>query len=169
MTLLTTELPPALSSPIVHSSSEVQPSTMSAEVENGPPTHGDASTVTAVPSSTPPTSPATSKVPFKKEKKKGEPRKKSQKHDVGVFGHAVVKIKLSFCFPVLEKTDEYLLGRFQGDGVRYKAKLIGIDDVPEARGDKMCQDSMMKLKVQHQDTGGAPLLLEFRRHIKDFD
>ncbi|KAF7664447.1 hypothetical protein LDENG_00177010 [Lucifuga dentata] len=57
------------------------------------------------------------KAPFKKEKKK-----------------------------VPEKTDEYLLGRFQGDGVRYKAKLIGIDDVPEARGDKMCQDSMMKLK-----------------------
>lgn len=51
---------------------------------------------------------------------------------------------------VAEKTDEYLLGRFQGDGVRYKAKLIGIDDVPEARGDKMCQDSMMKLKVQHE-------------------
>ncbi|XP_034156537.2 disabled homolog 2 isoform X1 [Pangasianodon hypophthalmus] len=45
-----------------------------------------------------------------------------------------------------EKTDEYLLARFQGDGVRYKAKLIGIDDVPEARGDKMSQDSMMKLK-----------------------
>ncbi|KAI3362129.1 hypothetical protein L3Q82_012452, partial [Scortum barcoo] len=66
---------------------------------------------------TPPTPPATSKVPFKKEKKK-----------------------------VPEKTDEYLLSRFQGDGVRYKAKLIGIDDVPEARGDKMCQDSMMKLK-----------------------
>lgn len=51
---------------------------------------------------------------------------------------------------VPEKTDEYLLSRFQGDGVRYKAKLIGIDDVPEARGDKMCQDSMMKLKVQHK-------------------
>ncbi|XP_054843181.1 disabled homolog 2 isoform X2 [Eublepharis macularius] len=45
-----------------------------------------------------------------------------------------------------EKTDEFLLARFQGDGVRYKAKLIGIDDVPEARGDKMSQDSMMKLK-----------------------
>ncbi|KAM7076234.1 disabled homolog 2 isoform 2-T3 [Ciconia maguari] len=45
-----------------------------------------------------------------------------------------------------EKTDESLLVRFKGDGVRYKAKLIGIDDVPEARGDKMSQDSMMKLK-----------------------
>ncbi|XP_028916027.1 disabled homolog 2 isoform X5 [Ornithorhynchus anatinus] len=57
------------------------------------------------------------KVPSKKEKKKGS-----------------------------EKTDEFLLARFKGDGVRYKAKLIGIDDVPEARGDKMSQDSMMKLK-----------------------
>ncbi|XP_063070529.1 disabled homolog 1-like isoform X2 [Engraulis encrasicolus] len=47
---------------------------------------------------------------------------------------------------VPEKTNEYLKGRFQGDGVRYKAKLIGVDDVPEARGDKMTQDSMMKLK-----------------------
>ncbi|NXD73427.1 DAB2 protein, partial [Eolophus roseicapillus] len=46
-----------------------------------------------------------------------------------------------------EKTDESLLARFKGDGVRYKAKLIGIDDVPEARGDKMSQDSMMKLKT----------------------
>ncbi|XP_035166156.1 disabled homolog 2 isoform X3 [Oxyura jamaicensis] len=45
-----------------------------------------------------------------------------------------------------EKTDESLMARFKGDGVRYKAKLIGIDDVPEARGDKMSQDSMMKLK-----------------------
>ncbi|XP_062389699.1 disabled homolog 2 isoform X2 [Sardina pilchardus] len=45
-----------------------------------------------------------------------------------------------------EKTEEYLVTRFQGDGVRYKAKLIGVDDVPEPRGDKMSQDSMMKLK-----------------------
>ncbi|NXN19509.1 DAB2 protein, partial [Indicator maculatus] len=45
-----------------------------------------------------------------------------------------------------EKTDETLLARFKGDGIRYKAKLIGIDDVPEPRGDKMSQDSMMKLK-----------------------
>ena len=37
--------------------------------------------------------------------------------------------------------------RFHGDGVRYKAKLIGMDEVVQARGDKMCLDSMMKLKV----------------------
>lgn len=49
-----------------------------------------------------------------------------------------------------EKTDEYLLARFKGDGVKYKAKLIGIDDVPDARGDKMSQDSMMKLKVKRE-------------------
>ncbi|NXR01763.1 DAB2 protein, partial [Sagittarius serpentarius] len=48
--------------------------------------------------------------------------------------------------PGPEKTDDFLLARFKGDGVKYKAKLIGIDDVPEARGDKMSQDSMMKLK-----------------------
>ncbi|XP_068174576.1 disabled homolog 2-like [Antennarius striatus] len=36
--------------------------------------------------------------------------------------------------------------RFSGEGVRYKAKLIGVDAVPDAHGDKMCWDSMMKLK-----------------------
>uniref|UniRef100_A0AAX7UBH2 PID domain-containing protein n=1 Tax=Astatotilapia calliptera TaxID=8154 RepID=A0AAX7UBH2_ASTCA len=30
--------------------------------------------------------------------------------------------------------------------VRYKAKLIGMDPVPDALGEKMCRDSMMKLK-----------------------
>ncbi|XP_071771262.1 disabled homolog 2 isoform X2 [Centroberyx gerrardi] len=95
---------------------------MSSEVENSTPVPADPSIPspsTALPSTSSPTSPATatSKTPFKKEKKK-----------------------------VTDKTDDYLLARFQGDGVRYKAKLIGIDDVPEARGDKMSQDSMMKLK-----------------------
>ncbi|KAM9734667.1 disabled homolog 2 isoform 2-T7 [Menidia menidia] len=93
---------------------------MSAEVENSVSVAADPSSpTTASTSNTPPSSPvtATSKIPFKKERKR-----------------------------VPEKTDEYLLSRFQGDGIRYKAKLIGIDDVPEARGDKMCQDSMMKLK-----------------------
>ncbi|KAL7836584.1 hypothetical protein AOLI_G00278680 [Acnodon oligacanthus] len=71
-------------------------------------------------SSTPPAEQAPVKTPSKKEKKKAAASP--------------------------EKTDEFLLARFKGDGVRYKAKLIGVDDVPEARGDKMSQDSMMKLK-----------------------
>ncbi|KAM4547886.1 uncharacterized protein PAE49_016372 [Odontesthes bonariensis] len=38
------------------------------------------------------------------------------------------------------------LSRFHGDGVRYKAKLIGMDPLPDAQGQKMCLNSMMKLK-----------------------
>ncbi|KAJ0011822.1 hypothetical protein NQD34_012797 [Periophthalmus magnuspinnatus] len=45
-----------------------------------------------------------------------------------------------------DRTEAGLIKRFRGDGVRYKAKLIGIDEVTVARGDKLCQDSMMKLK-----------------------
>uniref|UniRef100_A0A667XIR8 PID domain-containing protein n=1 Tax=Myripristis murdjan TaxID=586833 RepID=A0A667XIR8_9TELE len=44
------------------------------------------------------------------------------------------------------KTSGDTISRFHGDGVRYKAKLIGVDPVPDAQGDKMCLDSMMKLK-----------------------
>ncbi|XP_030259261.1 DAB adaptor protein 1b isoform X2 [Sparus aurata] len=45
-----------------------------------------------------------------------------------------------------DRSEAGLIKRFRGDGVRYKAKLIGIDEVTAARGDKLCQDSMMKLK-----------------------
>lgn len=129
---------------------------MSAEVENSAPVPADPSVPspsTGTTSNTPPASPATatSKVPFKKEKKKGEWwRETHQNLGLTVYFSKLSYSVLLFCFAVPEKTDEYLLGRFQGDGVRYKAKLIGIDDVAEARGDKMCQDSMMKLKVQHE-------------------
>ncbi|XP_008421734.1 disabled homolog 2 isoform X2 [Poecilia reticulata] len=92
---------------------------MSTEVENGVPATADPSSPATASTNSPPPSPLTTTP-------KGLLRKEKRK--------------------VVEKTDEYLLSRFQGDGVRYKAKLIGIDDVPEARGDKMCQDSMMKLK-----------------------
>uniref|UniRef100_H3CDH2 DAB adaptor protein 1a n=1 Tax=Tetraodon nigroviridis TaxID=99883 RepID=H3CDH2_TETNG len=47
-----------------------------------------------------------------------------------------------------DRSEEALIRRFKGDGVRYKAKLIGLDEVTAARGDKLCQDSMMKLKVK---------------------
>uniref|UniRef100_A0A8B9FDP1 DAB adaptor protein 1 n=1 Tax=Amazona collaria TaxID=241587 RepID=A0A8B9FDP1_9PSIT len=54
------------------------------------------------------------------------------------------------CFPHVfsgqDRSEATLIKRFKGDGVRYKAKLIGIDEVSAARGDKLCQDSMMKLK-----------------------
>lgn len=63
------------------------------------------------------------------------------------FKYKLFIFNASFYLLGSEKTDEYLLARFKGDGVKYKAKLIGIDDVPDARGDKMSQDSMMKLKV----------------------
>ncbi|KAL1022493.1 hypothetical protein UPYG_G00028440 [Umbra pygmaea] len=45
-----------------------------------------------------------------------------------------------------DRSEAGLIRRFKGDGVRYKAKLIGLDEVTAARGDKLCQDSMMKLK-----------------------
>ncbi|XP_028902548.1 disabled homolog 1 isoform X2 [Ornithorhynchus anatinus] len=44
------------------------------------------------------------------------------------------------------RSEAALIRRFKGDGARYKAKLIGVDEVAAARGDKLCQDAMMKLK-----------------------
>ncbi|TRY97263.1 hypothetical protein DNTS_018040 [Danionella cerebrum] len=92
--------------------------------------HKTASNMSAeVEASTPPVEQATFKTASKKEKKKAAASP--------------------------EKTDEFLLARFKGTGVRYKAKLIGVDDVPEARGDKMSQDSMMKLKVVKSALGAV--------------
>ncbi|CAL8395185.1 unnamed protein product [Boreogadus saida] len=51
-----------------------------------------------------------------------------------------------FWHPGQDRSEAALIRRFKGDGVRYKAKLIGLDEVTAARGDKLCQDSMMKLK-----------------------
>ncbi|XP_076866445.1 disabled homolog 1-like isoform X1 [Brachyhypopomus gauderio] len=42
--------------------------------------------------------------------------------------------------------EQALIKRFRGNGVQYKAKLIGMEAVSAARGDKLCQDSMVKLK-----------------------
>jgi len=43
--------------------------------------------------------------------------------------------------------------QFRGVGVNFKAKLIGIDDVVDSRGDKMCQDSILKLKAAVKISG----------------
>ncbi|XP_067119277.1 protein disabled-like [Centruroides vittatus] len=37
--------------------------------------------------------------------------------------------------------------KFEGEGVTFKAKLIGIEKVDDARGDKMCQESLQRLKA----------------------
>ncbi|KAL8584630.1 hypothetical protein ACOMHN_002359 [Nucella lapillus] len=43
--------------------------------------------------------------------------------------------------------------KFEGNGVSYRAKIIGIEDVPEARGDEMCQETLLKLKDQVKVSG----------------
>ena len=43
--------------------------------------------------------------------------------------------------------------RFEGNGISYRAKIIGIEDVSEARGDKMCQETIQKLKSAVKTSG----------------
>nr|CAH7729167.1 unnamed protein product [Callosobruchus chinensis] len=43
--------------------------------------------------------------------------------------------------------------RFLGDGVGFKAKLIGILEVSEARGDRMCQEALADLKMAIRAAG----------------
>ncbi|XP_028258994.1 disabled homolog 2-like isoform X2 [Parambassis ranga] len=61
-------------------------------------------------------------------------------------GQAAVRTWLPSSTKGATRTPSDSASRFQGDGVRYKAKLIGMDPVPDAEGEKMCWDSMMKLK-----------------------
>lgn len=44
--------------------------------------------------------------------------------------------------PFHSTTDRSDPGRFFGDGAIFKAKLIGILEVGEARGDRMCQEAL---------------------------
>ncbi|KAM8874550.1 uncharacterized protein AB9W97_015825 isoform 2-T2 [Spinachia spinachia] len=61
-------------------------------------------------------------------------------------GQTSVRTWLSSSRRATTGTPTDFTSRFHGDGVRYKAKLIGVDPVPCAQGEKMCLDSMMKLK-----------------------
>ncbi|XP_037325266.1 disabled homolog 2-like [Pungitius pungitius] len=61
-------------------------------------------------------------------------------------GQTSVRTWLSSSRRGTTRTPSDVTSRFHGDGVRYKAKLIGVDPLPCAPGEKMCWDSMMKLK-----------------------
>ncbi|CAH1243205.1 DAB2 [Branchiostoma lanceolatum] len=50
-------------------------------------------------------------------------------------------------------TAEEKVKQYEGDGMVFKGKVIGIDDIEAARGDKMCQDSMNKLKLAVKASG----------------
>lgn len=43
--------------------------------------------------------------------------------------------------------------RFLGEGMPFRAKLIGVLQVPEARGDRMCQDALSDLKIAIRAAG----------------
>jgi len=43
--------------------------------------------------------------------------------------------------------------RFAGSGIDFKGKLIGAEEVAEARGDKLCQIAMAKLKAGVKASG----------------
>lgn len=50
-------------------------------------------------------------------------------------------------------SDKNETSRFLGEGVSFKAKLIGILEVSEARGDRMCQDALSDLKMAIRAAG----------------
>lgn len=53
----------------------------------------------------------------------------------------------------IKKVDRNDPARFAEPGLSYKGKLIGVEDVPEPRGDKMCQVAMAKLKAAVKTIG----------------
>lgn len=58
--------------------------------------------------------------------------------------------KRVFSFYLADKNEP---SRFLGDGVTFKAKLIGILEVEEARGDRMCQEALFELKMAVRAAG----------------
>ena len=43
--------------------------------------------------------------------------------------------------------------KFMGEGQLFKGKLIGVLEVQEARGDRMCQDALAELKTAIKASG----------------
>ncbi|KAJ1524136.1 hypothetical protein ONE63_010666 [Megalurothrips usitatus] len=66
------------------------------------------------------------------------------------------KLQLKMNFRTLsspKRYDKNEPSRFMGEGVSFKAKLIGILEVAEARGDRMCQDALADLKMAIRAAG----------------
>lgn len=62
--------------------------------------------------------------------------------------------KLRYCYVfIIIISDKNEPARFLGDGVSFKAKLIGILEVSEARGDRMCQEALADLKMAIRAAG----------------
>ncbi|GFY59797.1 protein disabled [Trichonephila inaurata madagascariensis] len=83
--------------------------------------------------------------PTPEKKDSSEGRKESSKD--GKFAFRKMKT------PKKEKPDKNSPSKYEGDGVIFKAKLIGFESVPDARGDKMCQDAMQRLKSNVKNIG----------------
>ena len=59
------------------------------------------------------------------------------------------------CILISEKPDISRFDplRFAQEGVTFKGKLIGVLEVPDARGEKMCQEAMGELKMAIKAAG----------------
>lgn len=65
------------------------------------------------------------------------------------MGSTVNDLALTFTFDTVKNEPS----RFLGEGVSFKAKLIGILEVSEARGDRMCQAALADLKMAIRAAG----------------
>ncbi|XP_043215813.1 protein disabled-like [Amphibalanus amphitrite] len=72
---------------------------------------------------------------------------------VGTLGRTLGRKDAAHKPPPAQDRERYDPRRFQGQGVTFKGKLIGVLAVGEARGDRMCQDALAELKMAIRAAG----------------